>query len=436
MAKSSGRKKSGSRFPSQSGDPDGVAREYWEDQLQMCIDPWLQNATDPQYMRRWLGDLNKRHLRMLCEYLGVDGDAKLEEQRESLLACNGRLTPYYLVERFAYRRSRFAVSDYAATILAKPIFDMCRSGETFDTFALLLALYHKSPEHLRTVYHLEKVHSTGFARMKLKGRARKPKKSFNEFLTDTYLKSLLTQFDTHRDDGRASELMNIVPDTDHPVAFVRREEQRSMLLRSSRAVHGFKPEWIILDFRDRGKRVDISSHSMSVPLELANRIASEYFGKDCEYVNEVEVTPKALIEKFLDLLTRDAIDFLKLVEVHVKNSPLDGAPVLKISSEGDASVAESVRHFEKVIGAILADLDLIKAVKVLFCGKRVKLTLEAVPDAPEGYCVRYTDKTLNKRERDAFETKVREEPYGIRVLSTEKRHKQARGRSPVAAASE
>ena len=436
MAKSSGRKKSGSPPPSQSGGPDGVARDYWEDQLQMCIDPWLQNAANPEYMRRWLGDLNKRHLRMLCEYLGVDGDTKLEEQRESLLACNGRLTPYYLVERFAYRRSRFAVSDYAATILAKPIFDMCRSGETFDTFALLLALYHKSPEHLRTVYHLEKVHSTGFARMKIEGRARKPKKSFNEFLTHPFLKRLLAQFDAHRDDGRASELMNIVPDTDHPVAFVRREEQRSMLLRSSRAVHGFKPEWIILDFRDNGKRVDISSHSMAVPLELANRIASEYFGTDCEYVNEVEVTPKALIDKFLDLLKRDAIDFLRLVEVHVKNSPLDGAPVLKLSSEGDASVAEGVRHFEKVIGPILADLDLIKAVKILFCGKRVKLTLEAVPDAPEGYCVRYTDKTLNKRERDAFETKVREEPYGIRVLSTEKRHKQARGRSSVAAASE
>lgn len=436
MGKSFGRKKSGSTPLAQPGDANGVTRDFWENHLQMCIDPWLQNAADAQYMRRWLGDLNKLHLRMMCGYLGVDWDAKLEDQRESLLACNGRLTPYYLVERFAYRRSRFAISDYAATVLAKPIFDSCRSGEAFDTLALLLALYNNSPEHLRTVYHLEKVHSTGFARMKLKGRARKPKKSFREFLTSAVLKRLLAEFDARRDDGRASELMNIVPDTDHPVAFIRREEQRSMLLRSSRAVHGFKPEWIILDFRDNAKRVDISSHSISVPLELANRIASAYFRTDCEYVNEVEVTPKALIDKLLDLLKRDAVDFLKLVEVHVKNSPLEGAPVLKLSSDGDESVADSVRHFEKVIGAILADLDLIKAIKVLFCGKRVKLTLEAVPDAPEGYCVRYTDKTLNKRERDAFETKVREEPYGIRVLSTEKRHKQARGRSSVAASPE
>ena len=427
MVKSNGRKESGLLSQPQSDNSNGIARDFWENHLQMCIDPWLQSAAEPQIVRRWLSGLNKRQLHFLCEYLGVASGSKPTRQRESLLACNGRLTPYYLVARFAYRRSRFVVSDYAATVLPKLTYDGCRSGDKFDTLALLMALYHKDPEHLKTVYHLEKVHSSGFARMKLKGQARQPKKSFKEFLTSTLLRRLLAQFDEQKNDGRASEFMDIVPDTDHPVAFIRREERRSMLLRSSRAVHGFKPEWIILNFRNNGKRVDISSHSMSVPLELANRIASDYFGTDCEYENEVDVTPKALIEKFFDLLKHDQVDFLKLVEVHVKNSPLDGAPVLKISSEGDESVAESVRHFEKVIGAILADLDLVKAIKVLFCGKRVTMTFEAVPDAPEGYCVRYTDKTLNRRERDAFENKFRKEPYGIRVLSTEKRHKKSRG---------
>lgn len=400
----------------------------------MCLDPWLQNTADPVYMKNWVGELNKRQLRMLCDFLGCDGEAGLEQQRESVLSCNGRLTPYYLVERFAYRRSRFAVSDYAATILAKEVVDSCRVGDVFDTLALLFALYHENADHLRTVYHLEKVHSTGFARMKLKGRARKPdNKEFKDFLTTKLLTPMLANFDAHRDDGRTSELMNIVPDTDHPVVFIRREEQRSMLLKASRAVHGFRPEWIILDFRDNGRRVDISSHSMSVPLEIANRVASAYFGTDCEYENEVEVTPKALIDKFLDHLKRDGIDFLKLVEVHVRNSPLDGSPVIKLNAEGDDSVGEGVRHFEKTIGAILNDIELIKAIKVLYCGKRVKLTFEPVADVSDGYCVRYADKTLNKRERTAFEKKVRAEPHGIRVISTEKRHKQARGGPSVAA---
>jgi len=418
-----------------NGNPGAVDHDFWENDLQMCLEPWLKSAADTSYMRKWIGDLNKRQLRILCDHLGLDGDAKLEQQRDSLVSCNGQLTPYFLVERFHYRRSKFAIADHAATVLPRDTVDACRAGEDdFDTLALLFALYRRDPKHLKTVYHLEKVHSTGFARMKLKGKARKPdNKTFREFLTNKVLGTMLAQFDAHKNDGRTSELMNIVSDADHPVVFIRREEQRSMLLKSAHAIHGFRPEWIILDFHDNGKRVDISSHSMSVPLEIANRIATAYFNTDCEYENEVEVTPQALIEKFIDLLKRDGIDFLKLVEVHVKNSPLDGAPVLKIASEGDDSVADGVRHFEKAVAGILGDIGLIKTIKVLYCGKRVKLTFEAVSDAEGGYCVRYADKALNKRERKAFEEKVRAEPYGIRVLSTEKRHKQSRGGSSVAA---
>ena len=220
MTKPIGRPKSSPSSAPQSGDTNGIARDFWENHLQMCIDPWLQYAADPKYMWNWLGGLNKRQLNFLCEYLGVASGSKLEQRRKSLLACNGRLTPYYLVERFAYRRSRFAVSDYAANVLSKPTYDGCRSGDKFDTLALLMALYHKDPEHLKTVYHLEKVHSSGFARMKLKGQARQPKKSFKEFLTSTLLRRLLAQFDEQKNDGRASEFMDIVPDTDHPVALI------------------------------------------------------------------------------------------------------------------------------------------------------------------------------------------------------------------------
>ncbi|MCC7409989.1 MAG: hypothetical protein IT442_18125 [Phycisphaeraceae bacterium] len=417
--------------------PAILNNDFWENDLQMCLDPWLENAADMRYMANWVGNLTKRQLRTLCDQLGLDGEAKLDGQRESLLSCNGQLTPFYLVERFAYRRSKFAIADYASRVLPANVIEDCRSGEeNFDTLALLFALFHRDPKHLRTVYHLEKVHTTGFARMKLKGKARKPDgKTFTEFLTHKAVSSLLTAFDEKKDDGRASELMEIVPDDDHPLVFIRRGEQRSMLLRSRQAIHGFRPEWIILDFRDNGRRVDISSHSMSIPLEIANRIISAYYETNLEYENELEVTPKALIDKFLDLLKREAIDLLKLAEVHVKNSPLDGAPVIKLSSEGDESVSDGVRHFEKAVGGLLGDLDCIKAIKVLYGGKRVKIVFEPVTDVPEGYCVRYTDKPLNARERTAFEKKVRDEPYGIRILSTEKRHKQERGRSAASVAS-
>jgi hypothetical protein len=363
---------------------------------------------------------------VLCTNLGLDGNGRLQDQREALLGRDGQLTPYYLVERFAFRRSKFATADYAAAVLPSNTLDECRAAENdFDTLALLFALYRRDPGHLRTVYHLERIHSTGFAWMKLKGNVRRPEKvSFLDFLTPKVVERVLVEFDRDRHDGRASEFKNILPHGEHHLLFVRREERRTLLLKSHTTIHGFNPEWIVLDFRDNGKGVDISSLSMSVPLEIANRVASAYFDHKCEYENEVQVTYKQQIVKFMDKLRKDECDFLALVEVTVRNSPLDGAPGLRISSEESESIAESIRHFEKAVGKIIDEIDLIKSIKVLYAGKRVRMMFERVEDADQGYVVRYHDAVLNAKERRSFESKLREDPYGLRVLSTEKRHKQ------------
>jgi hypothetical protein len=238
------------------------------------------------------------------------------------------------------------------------------------------------------------------------------------------MQETLAEFDAAAKDGRRSRFESILPHRDHHLVFVRREERRTTLLRSQHAVHGFKPEWIVLDFHNNGKRVDISSVSMSVPLELANRIASKYFGCPCEYENEVQVTPKALIVEFVETLKQDECKFLTLVEITAKNSPLDGAPGLRISGDGETSIGESVRHFENAVGDITSNPDLIKSIKVLYGGKRVKVLLQPFGSAPDGYVVEYVDRTLNAIERTEFESKLMKKPYGLRITSTEKRHKK------------
>jgi hypothetical protein len=411
-----------------TGIGESAHRNFWEDDLEMSLDPWLGYATNRSYMENWLLGLTKRQIQVLCESLDLDGGERLKDQREALLGSNGRLIPYFLVDRFHYRRSKVATADYAATVLPTKAIEDSRSGaDGFDTLALLFSLYRKAPSHLRTVYHLERIHSTGFARMKIKGNVRRPEKvSFVDFLTQKVVEQILAAYDREKNDGRGSEFKNIVPHGQHHLLFIRREEQRSMLLRSQHAVHGFKPEWIVLDFRDNGKGVDISSLSMSVPLEIANRIASAYFNHKCEYENEVQVTYKEQIVKFLDRLTKDECrdDGLVLVEATVRNSPLDGAPGLRISSGESESIGESIRHFERAVAKIMDDLDLVKSIKVLYADKRVGMMFDRVESVEEGYVVRYHDAMLNAKERQAFETKLREEPYGLRVLSTEKRHKQ------------
>jgi len=195
------------------------------------------------------------------------------------------------------------------------------------------------------------------------------------------------------------------------------------VLRRGGVVHGYRPEWIILDFTDGAKRVNISSVSVSVPLEIANRLASGYFGRSCEYENESRVTYAKQLERFLDVLRKDKTGELLLVEVVVLNSPLEGSPKIKITDPDSHPIGDAIGHFEKVVGGILSDIENIESIKVHYRKKRVSLIFEKVEGSDDEYVVRYSDHRLNALERRSFEEHLRN-VHGIPVLSTEKRFKR------------
>ena len=62
-------------------------------------------------------------------------------------------------------------------------------------------------------------------------------------------------------DGRVSEFKSILPGDENLFVFVRRCERPSAILRGTELVYGHRPEWIVLEFFDAGKRVNISSIS-------------------------------------------------------------------------------------------------------------------------------------------------------------------------------
>ena len=410
-----------------AAEPDSgtINRDFWENDLQISIDPWLEQARSSYFVERWLAGLTKRQLQVLRSNLGSDGDeTTLAEKRRALAGSNGELTPYILVYRFAYRRATFAIANYADRVMGGEL-ETFRTGENkYDLLAILFALYRRDPAHLKTVYHLEKVDSTGFARMKLKGKVRLPaKQTFHDFITanDSPVPAILEAFDAKKRDRRASEFKEVVSDADRDLVFIRREELPSMVLKARRAFHGFRPEWIVLDFHDNGRRVDIGSHSMTVPLDIANKIMSAYVGAPCVYENEIQITYKQQILAFFEMLKGDADKYFKLAEIAVRNSPLDEAPLLDIGASGTNSIAKSVRHFEQAVGPVMNNPDLIRSLKVLYSKKRIKLTFEPRAEVADGYVVRYTDSVLNPKERKAFEAIIRKKPYGIRILSSEKR---------------
>ncbi|MBI5135811.1 MAG: hypothetical protein HZA24_00580 [Nitrospirae bacterium] len=231
---------------------------------------------------------------------------------------------------------------------------------------------------------------------------------------------ILRAFDREQGPGRRSELRDVIVRGDRHIVFVRRGERPDLIMQDQAVVHGFRPEWIVLDFDDDARHVNISSHSVSEPLEIANRIASGYFGCACEYDNQVEVTYGKQLEVLLGQLLDEQVDELAFVEIVVLHSPLDGSSKMKLSDA--TSVCQSVRHFGNAVSSLLTEIAQIESIKVGYLGKRVTLLFE--PEGAAGkYVVRYSDHRLNGLERRSFEAYM-QRAHGIPVLSTEKRYKR------------
>lgn len=403
-----------------------AAREFWEDDLETALDPILARGRRDGAMEEWIGNRTGRQVNILCANLGRDENGPVREKKNVLRSTSpDDLLPYLLVDRFSKFKSKIATIDFAKGVLTPDTLDTCRiQDDEFDKTALLFAIYHRRTQDLRVVFHLDKIHKSGFARMKLQQTVSRRPESFQDFLRPDTVKGALTDFDVAKRDGRTSEFKDVVAHGDSHLVFIRRAERPDLILRSGGVVHGHRPEWIILDFRDNGKRVHISSVSVSVPLEIANRLASRYFDKPCEYENESRITYTKQLERFLTLLKDDQAEQLRFVELVVSNCPLEGAPKIKITDPDSNGIGGAVGHFEKAVGRVLGGIERIESIKVYYRKKRVSLFFNPVEeDAADQYIVRYSDHQLNASQRRSFEDHMRD-IHGIPVLSTEKRFKR------------
>jgi len=398
---------------------------FWSDELELPLESIINDPDLSARLREWRKKLTGRQVAALCQALSVRASGSVRSKRSSLDLPIAKLVPYFLVDRFGKFKSKIAVVDFAKGVVGRVVMDLCRIGDEdngeYDKTALLFVIYSRKRSDLPLVLHLDKVHKTGFARMELKTTARQPRKKLATVLEASAIRGLLREFDKKKRDGRKSEFRSVVTRGDHHMLFVRRAERPDYIVRSSGLIHGFRPELIILDFFAGAKRVDISSISVSVPLELANTVASAHFGKQCEYDNANEITYAAQIMKLLKALRKANTDDLSLVEIVVENSPLDGAPKIKITDPESKSIGPAIRRFEDAVGAIVSKVERIESFKVLYRKKRVSLILDA-QDSPGEFVLRYSDHRLNALERRDFEDHMRA-THGIEILSTEKRFK-------------
>lgn len=414
----------GQPIPSAPADDrlsNGVGRDFWENELELSIEGALRRLEDPDELRTWIESRTGRQLDVLCQALGITDITRIKDKRAALAHSDGRLTPFYLTDHFARRKGRFAVADLAASLLPGDMVDLCRGkdDDTHDTKALLYALLDADPAHFKTLFHLDKIHKSGFARMALKQKVRQPDTPFEKFLTRKQAEQVLKDFDRQKRDQRESQFKNIIRHHHHHLVFIRRPEREQYIMRDGRIHHGHRVEWIILDFADNARRVNISSDSNEVPLQIANALASAYFGKDVEYDNECQITYEKQIHNLLDALKAGTCEGLKLVDLGPQCSAVHGVD-LRLTHDNPDVMQRAIAALERNYGSLTAHIDRIVQLKVVYLGKRIDVKFEKIDGGSDEYIVRYMDHRLNASVRKRFEDFMRD-THGIPILSTEKR---------------
>jgi hypothetical protein len=265
--------------------PRGPGRppvEFWEDTLEFPVTRLLEDAKAPDFMEDWIQHRRPRQVAMLRHLLGLPVEAPLRERKAQLKDHQDDLMRFVPAAHFAMRKSMHATLDVAAGCLDEVTIALTQEGGgSYDTTAMIFGILDRSWPDLEKVFHLDKLHKVGFARMRLPKAPRRPALRFKDFLASSELLAALGRFDADQHDRHTSEFQQIIEVRDAQVVFIRRPHQQRYVLTENRVVHGFSPDQIVLDFRDEAARLNIASHDHAASYEIANRLASAFYGQDC-----------------------------------------------------------------------------------------------------------------------------------------------------------
>ncbi len=399
---------------------------FWTDELEWPAPATLRNYDDDESREHWVTKLSGRQLDVLCEHFGFT-EVTSHQRKPAIIGMLEQLDPFIVIRAFGSSVNRHAARDVARRMLPKAVFDACviKDDEgTYDTTALLFALFLQDHRNLRTAFHMTKVQKHSFARMQIGNPPARPGKSMQDWLTTHRVTRILKAVDMERSDGMPSELREIVSWDGSVFVFIRRGiGQRHVINDDNRIVHGRDPEWIVLQFSSGGDQVRICSKSNAVPLIIANEIASGYYGEAVEYTNQVEVTYAKQIEFLFKQLTTASDNPISLLQIAVNSSPLRGGAKLVMGASDHTSFIKSLVHFNEAIhGNLVARISSIDHIKVGFMGKKVDLTFDPEAGEPNAFIVRYGESRLSLVERARFEDSMRE-TYEITAISKERRFK-------------
>jgi hypothetical protein len=398
-----------------------IDRAFWQNRLEVGVDQVEARLANAREMALWAGRLGPRRRAVLAEQMGMAVPLERQVLAYQLPNWLGKLAPFVFCDEFARNKLAHAVLEIARHRLSAAEIAACQVNDDgeYEKEALLWRLYRRDPANLELVFHLEKIHRKGFAPMRL----REPLPANDQTadaLTTELVQEVLDAYEAQTQSGRDSLCAAVLENGGNRLVFIKRELQPAFVSRGRENIYGFEREWIILEVEPDLHRVHISSDSPDVPLEIANALGTRVFGRKVTYDNEAIETDEPQILAFLERLLAEP-RVLPMVEFVARNSPLPGAPKLRLASPTSDSLAPAVAAVREKLGDVLATARDVESIKVYCFEKRVRVIFESLGQERPAFVVRYADQCLNNRERRRFERTLRER-YTLTVLSTEKRY--------------
>jgi len=400
-------------------------------------DFWERDLLRPTYRKRLAlqGDPDGLHaeicrcfrsrpvLELIAERVGVDTSGKIADIQEELADHPLAVIHFLLVDDFAQYKMSAAVADIAEAYLGKGELAECRRrNDEYDRQLLLMRLYLRKPEALRYVQGLNDWHRKGGAPMVLKEKVREPSAKIEAFLVAKNINAALEDFRRkHPAHPQLHYVMTVPRRDDGHLVFLRRNLRPDHVWNEAGTDvhHGQKSEWIILHFQDGGRALKVSSVTSEVPRQVADRIATAYFGANVHYIDDLQAASDAVLENFIAAITDPEDDRLPILELVVKNSPLRGGHTVKITNESDRNINDGIDHFEEAVGALFDELENVSRIKVAFtCNKKKNRISLFFPKKNGVRVVQYDDGRVDKNRCAAFEKFMKDE-FGITIRSTE-----------------
>jgi hypothetical protein len=395
--------------------------EYWQNQLEVPVVDALERTEHPGFFASWVDALSPACRRVAVREVGLAHDTPPPLVRKALLRFRDTLVPFVLVDAAMAGKRRSALLEVARTVLGADDLEEARAGSGLDRRALGWALYLRGAPNLLRVFHIDRVHRRGVARMALAERPRSPAPAAPDTFCRARVAEILDDYQRERGLCRLDARAETLTTAEQHVAFFKWPLKHAFVVRGGDNVFGFEREWVVLAFSHDFWRVRIASDSADAPARIAERIAATLFGHPVRYVNESVATPLETADRFVASLI-DGGSLMPLVEAEVRTHARDDAPLVRVHNPGDESIAPELRQLQIAFGDEVTGVRRLGAVKVLAFGKRVRMVFELA--SADGVVVRYGDQVFAPDERDAFERRMRD-AYGITVLSTEKQHAAA-----------